>query len=499
MKLNRSFLILICALLLFCSESAYSQTIQVSPNSIDENNFENVKVIGQDDEGIFLLGSNFPFELERDRIGFKSRKYKAAYFSNDLTNKWTKPIEAGPANSIVQSIAFSQEKILILSLIDSKSQGRCTIYGQWMNNKGEIVMSKEIAVIAVESSGELYKGKIITSANQQLTGILVHEESKDEKQFVHLLVIDSTARVIRNHNLIINYSFKKFITTGYSLSNRGDFHLLGVRTVKDKNAERKKQENYVLLSSPADSSNFSEFVLGSSNLDVTNVSINFDNINNKIVCAGFYADKSSATGTGIIYATVVMNNPTSLNVKSNPIESGTKFKLLGGRNRAADMSLMDYSIEKIILRRDGGAVIVAEASYTTDYSYYDYFTQSYTSRTEFHYNNIVVLSVNANATIAWLDVINKNQESEDDGGTYSSFCPLLTSDELVLIYNSDLSRNSEVLGARISNTGVQTESHLTRSSDHLLLFSRSGKQISENEVIVPCVSRKKITLAKITY
>ena len=196
---------------------------------------------------------------------------------------------------------------------------------------------------------------------------------------------------------------------------------------------------------------------------------------------------------------IEMSNPSQLVVKTHSIDSGTQFKLLGDRNSGYDIGLISYPIQKIIHRNDGGAVIVAEASYTNDYSYYDYFTQSFTRRTEYHYNNIVVISINNDASIHWLNIIRKDQESEDDGGIFSSFCLMLTSDEMVLIYNSDISRNSEVTGQLISNSGVQTEKHLIRPTEHVLLFSRNGKQISENEVIIPCISKKKIMLGKFTF
>jgi hypothetical protein len=499
MTTNRKYFILIYLLSFLFSQLGYPQTVLLSPTPVDENNFDNIKVIGQDDDGIFLLESNLSFELDRDRIGFKNRKYKVAYYSNELVPRWTKSIEPLPDGASIQSIIFLEQKIFITTAIESKAQNKLSIYGQWMNNKGEIVMNKEIGAIHLENNSDFDKAKLITSVNHQLTGIMIHEYIDEHKQAIHLLVIDTTLRSIHNKNLVINYGSKNFIITDYSLSNKGDFHLLGVRTIKDKNAERKKQEDFVLFSAPVDSSRFSEFMLGDNNKDVTNASINFDNVNNKIVSAGFYADRSSTTGAGIIYAALEMNNPSQLIVKSHPIQSGTQFKLLGERNRDSDIGLTSYPIEKIILRNDGGAVIVAEASYTNDYSYYDYFTQSFTRRTEYHYNNIVVISINGNGTIDWLDIIRKNQESEDDGGAFSSFCPVLAPDELILIYNSDISRNSEVLAARISNTGVQSENHLVRASEHVLLFSRDGKQISENEVVIPCISKKKMTLIKLTF
>src|SRR6185436_1890668 len=273
---------------------------------------------------------------------------------------------------------FSRQKILVASALENKTLDKLSLYGQWINNKGEIVLNKEIGSAAIENNSDYDKAKLIASAGQQMIGIIVQEYIDEHTQSVHVLVADTALHLIYNKNLVINYGQKNFITTDFSLSDKGDFHLLGVRTIKDRNAERKKQEDFILFSAPADSVRFSEFMVGDNVRDVTNASINFDNINNKIVCAGFYNDRTSTTGAGIIYAALDMSNPSQLIIKSHPIESGKQFNLLGERNRESDIGLTSYPVEKIILRQDGGAVIVAEASYTNDYSYYDYFTQSFT-------------------------------------------------------------------------------------------------------------------------
>jgi hypothetical protein len=499
MTISRKALILIYVLSFVFSQRVFPQTVFVSPTAFDDGNFDNIKVIGQDDDGIFLLESNLSFESDRDRVGFKSRKFKVAYFNHQLQPKWIKEIEPMPADASVQAITFSQEKILIISTVFNRAQNKVSLFSQWMNDKGEITANKETGIITLEKNSDYDKVRLIASGNRQLTGILMQEYIDDQKQSVHLFVMDSAFKVVNNKNLLINYGTKKFAASDFSLSDKGDFHLLGVRTTKDKSAGKKKQETYILFSAPADSTNLSEFLISENGNDATNASINFDNINNKIVCAGFFDDRTAPTGAGIIFAAIEMKSPLQMVYKTHSIENGGQFKLLGERNRDADIGLSNYQIEKIILRKDGGAVLVAEASYTTDYSYYDYFTQSYTSRTEYHFNNIVIIAVNLNGNIDWLNVVRKNQESEDDGGVFSSFCPVLTSDELILIYNSDISRNSEVLGARTSKTGAQTENHLVRPSEHLLLYSRSGKQVSEDEVVIPCISKKKLSLVKITF
>ncbi len=476
-----------------------SQSLLFSPSPIEDNGFDNVKIIGQDDEGFYLLQSNLPLELERDRIGFKNRKYKIAYYSYEMVLRWIKPVEAWTENANVETVAFFHQKIIIIAGKENKPENTLSLFAQWMNNKGDIISNTQIAKIQFEENSDYAKAKIIISANQQLAGIIVHEYFNDTRQAVHAIASDTSLKFKFNKKLIINYGAKNFTATGYSLSNNFDFNLIGVRTAKVKNAERKRQEDFILFSSPMGSNKFSEYLISEGNKDITGASINFDNINQKIVCAGFYADRLSSTGAGIIYATVGMNDTSQLIIKTKPIDSNTQIKLLGERNSGYDIGLVSYPIQNIILRNDGGAVIIAEASYTTDYAYYDYFTQSYTRRIEYHFNNIVAISVNANGSIHWLDVIRKSQESEDDGAVFSSFGFMLSPEEIILIYNSDISRYSEVVAQRISNTGVQKEDKPVPPGDRVLLLATSGKQVSENEIIIPCISRKKLMLVKFVF
>ncbi|MBK7855311.1 MAG: hypothetical protein IPJ79_10760 [Bacteroidetes bacterium] len=65
-------------------------------------------------------------------------------------------------------------------------------------------------------------------------------------------------------------------------------------------------------------------------------------------------------------------------------------------------------MKKVILRSDGGAVIIAEVAYTSEFSYYDYFSQTYVRRVEYHFENAAIFSVNADGTIHWNTVLRKN-------------------------------------------------------------------------------------------
>ncbi len=487
---------LLCLLLLLLSPLAHAQKITLSPVPFVDYAFDNLRVAGQDTGGFFLLQSNLPLELERDRIGFKNRKYKLAYYRFNLSEVWTREVEATPGDASVASIIFTNGRMLVACAGEGKED--LTVYGRWIDSRGREAGNQAVHTFGLQG-GETGKLKVIISDNQLLAGFLLPEYIDDDRQVLHFAFTDSTFTVLGKKTLSIPYGAKRFEAATYSLSNNGDLHMLGVRSVRIPGQGRKRVEDFLLYSSPVGDGSFQSYQLGGPGKEVTSASISFDNLNNMLVCAGFYSDHTTSAGAGVIYASLSMSGTDRFQFHSSPIDSDTRLKILGERNRNYDVGLVNYPIQKIILRNDGGAVIIAEAFYAQDYSYYDYFTQSYTRSVEYHYNNIVAASVNPNGTIHWLNVIRKNQVSTDDGGAYSSFCPVLTDMDLAMIYNSDISRSSEVMTSRITTTGTRGSTDKIRVSNKLLLYSRSGKQVSANEAIIPCISRKKLMLARISF
>jgi hypothetical protein len=158
-----------------------------------------------------------------------------------------------------------------------------------------------------------------------------------------------------------------------------------------------------------------------------------------------------------------------------------------------------YPIERIVLRNDGGAVIVAEAAYTTEYSYYDSFSQSFTRRLEYHFDNIVVISINSDGSVDWSTIVEKEQISMDDNGIFSSFCSMLNSEKLIVVYNDDISKRNNVIPASIDNKGALIKSRPFAGSEGLLLLPRSGKQVSENSIVVPAYKKRNQFLVQITF
>ncbi len=198
-----------------------------------------------------------------------------------------------------------------------------------------------------------------------------------------------------------------------------------------------------------------------------------------------------------MYGTLSVLRPEKLEVKIGRLTNDAQLKFVGQRNTGGGVSLFNYPIQRVIPRSDGGSLVIAEAAYLSEYSFYDYFTQTFNRRVEFHYDNILALSVNANGTIHWSQLIQKDQTSMDDEGLYSSFNIVLSPEELIVIFNKDIGRNNEVVGHSINAKGQIQIRTFSKKSDSISILPRAGKQVDENTIIVPAVTKKRLFLVKI--
>jgi hypothetical protein len=326
---------------------------------------------------------------------------------------------------------------------------------------------------------------------------MLHER-QDEKQIIHAVIADSGMKLIAQKTISLPYSKKEFAIEEMSLSADGDIALLITKRVKASPNEKRRIMTYSLVTSMRKEQGFTEKPLSVSDKTMLEAALSIDNVNRKAVVTGFFADRDDMGGLGVFYAAQSFAAGSSLDMRTCPITGELRLKIIGDRSNNLQENIY-YPIQRVILRNDGGAVLLAEEAFTNEYSYYDYFTQSFTRRVEYHYDNIFIISLNSDCTIDWSTVIRKNQDSVDDAGVYSSFCSAITEEKFYVVFNRDISRNSTVAAGSVTNTGIQDEKNIVSPSEHILIIPSSGKQISENEMIIPVLQKRNLSLAKIVF
>ena len=113
-------------------------------------------------------------------------------------------------------------------------------------------------------------------------------------------------------------------------------------------------------------------------------------------------------------------------------------------NRRAP-ELFRYSLDELVLRSDGGALLVAEQYFVEEinridpygFGYYSTFNRTYRPDFIYYYNDIIVVNIRPDGEVEWASRIPKQQVSQNDGGYFSSYAMSIVRDKIFFVYNDD--------------------------------------------------------------
>jgi len=276
----------------------------------------------------------------------------------------------------------------------------------------------------------------------------------------------------------------------------------------------------------------------SAHLSVNNVELNgkildeiklkADNTNKRILLNAFYYKQKrgnieglfsllwdKAANTKIREVTSLFNDELRANAKGQDASMKTAFN--------------DFFIKNIIVRRDGGYLVITESEYSTtrgnafnrwDYmgygnpwmspmDYYYYSPYGYggspwnrwnnMQNTRFNAENVMVLSFNKEGSIDWTNIIPKSQY-DDESDNMISFQLVNMGTDLHFLFNMSEKRTVMLNDQSISADGKITRNPTLKNLDKGYEFmTRSGKQVGARQVIVPCLYRNYLCFAKLEY
>jgi hypothetical protein len=476
------------------------QKITYSPQDIDGYTYDFLKIAGYNDEGFYLFQSNLSFESERDRVGFKTRKFKITFYANNLSIKWSQKIESKNDDEKIETIAIMGGAPAVVKSKFVGKEDKLTVSITTIDNNGaENKKSTILGTISFSHSSSLDKIKIVPSIHNLQYAIVQNERKTDGTQTIHCLIVDNTFSLQRQFSFDVPYPEKNFSYENWILSDEGDFMMEGSYYSKENSETKRKWDAYKLFICKASGTSTKEYPLNSSLLELNGSNIAYDAVNKQVLLAAFYDEKSSGK-SGILYAKLKLNGNDTLEIIKQPIQEGTLARMFNEQvSSKGGLQINNLAIEKMVLRNDGGAVLISEASYVSDYSYYDYFTQSYIRNSEYHFNNVIILSVNNDGTIDWDAVLRKEQVSTNDYGKYSSFCQMQTEGEINIIYNTQIERNNTIALFSVDKSGEANRKEINKPEDRILIIPYAARQISADELVFPCWNRKKLLMAKITF
>ncbi|MDC6366338.1 MULTISPECIES: hypothetical protein [Flavobacteriaceae] len=348
--------------------------------------------------------------------------------------------------------------------------------------------------------------------NQEKTGFIIsthHKKGKSNKHIIHLYDTALNKRFEHDFSDEIeekNYAFENVAIT----SDLQTAYIVGKAYFKKKRFrvdERKFQYELIKVSQAG---NKTQSFVDPGKFPEALYPIELDN---RLVCAGFYADRKDNRYNGIAYFDV---NPSTLEINSKKYNPFSQQFMEDKFGREEDKVVKNLVFKGVEITSNNEIFFNAEEYFVTTGMEVTGAGQRVKIE-RFHHNDIISAKLNSDGKMAWARNINKAEVTQGDGAyaSYSSYCkggktyffictaadnPQLINNER-LIFKQGLSRNRNVFLISLDENGKMDYEKIIDQHEARLPFmvSKPLKNIAENNMLFYAKRGSKKQLVKVDF
>ena len=487
-------------------------------------------MVGHDGENVYVLRTKagLLINTEVSLVRFNSRLNEERVYPIALPNEGTS--KRTYLNSVLhwkdEMLIFTEERnnkakrrILRMQEFDKRSfrgKGRpeqlATINyeGKWRHNSGDFSLQ-----LSLDSN------KLLVHANLPY--------DKEEAERFDLFVYEPGMELAWKKEITLPYTDELFSVQDFQVDEAGDVYVLG--RVYDEKAKEKRRGTvnyrYEILAYREQGEYLQKYPVEIDDRFLTDMKVAVNQAGD-LLCAGFWSDKGTFSIKGSYFLRV---DRESGDIQRKSFEEfGIDFitqhmtekqekKARKKEEKGKAPELYEYDLDDIVIRPDGGAILVGEQYYvqivTTTVSSANGGT---TTRTTYyyHYNDIIVVRISPEGDILWNQKIPKKQVTTNDGGFYSSYTMAEVGGSLFFLFNDNprnlfkaegdktknmrLWKESLVVLVEVTPDGeVEKEALFSSKEVDIITVPKVCRQVSGKEVILFGKRKKDQRLARLTF
>lgn len=397
-------------------------------------------VVGHDNGGYYMLMQ-------------KKRKIYLERYDNKLNFKKIAELKLTDYRGYkryTENIIQAGDKLFLFSSVQNRKAKKNILLVQTINKKTLLPNRKIQEIATINYERRWNSGSFQSYISPDSSKIAVYYQlpyERGEREQFGFYIFDQELNEISKRKVKMPYKDSDFLIEDWEVDNEGNFYVYGIKYDERKEARSKRSQGkpsyvYHVLGYFQDESEDMNYPVKTDNYFLKDMKLVVD-YNGDIVCAGLYSEKTSYNVLGAYYlridgrkkrikeksfqefsANFITQNMTPRQEKRTKKKASKKGK---------KPELYRYDLDHLILREDGGAVLVAEQYFVVERTYTD--AQGNTRTTYiYHYNDLIVVNVSPKGEIDWVEKIRKTQITSNDGGFYSSYCLGYQDDKLYFIF-----------------------------------------------------------------
>lgn len=484
-------------------------------------------IIGFDDKSIYTI------KVQRKGL-FKINYILERYDHNFILDHSNEiDLEMSGINRSLEFIfQLKGELFLFSSLMDKKEKINTlyveTISKETLKSNGD---RQELAHIDYSGHGKWNSGFFGFDFSRDSSKLMVYydlpyERGNAEQFGIH--VFDNEFEQIWHKELMLPYTDNLFQMEDFQVDNDGNAYFIGLLFKGIKKLKRKGEPNYTyqVLNFYNEGNELKEFTINLEDKFITDMKLGITD-NQNLVCGGFYSDRGTFSIKGSYFMKI--NGETKDVMTSNSNEFGIDFitsnmkerkqgKAKKNADKGKNLELYKYNLDDIIIRSDGGAVLIGEQFFIRQVTRTQTSSNGRTTTTtdyHYYYNDIIAVNMAPDGTIEWTEKIAKRQHTVNDGGFYSSYAKAVVDDKLYFIFNDSplnvdykgtgkvhdmKGKKSVVTMVELDREGHQSRENLFATKDAgVMTRPKVCEQISPYELILFGQRKKKQKFVRLTF
>lgn len=353
----------------------------------------------------------------------------------------------------LQDVIMLGGQLYILTSFHNQVKKKNYLFKQKIHNS-RLTVDKELDLVGeIDARNLQNEGEFDFSISSDSSRLLIYNQlpfQKREPERFALRVFDEHFEELWSKDIVLPYNDENFSVESYQIDRQGNVYLLGV-IYQDKSQHRRRGSptyQYTILAYTQNGTVVDEYRIDLGSKFITDLTFQVDN-KGDLVCSGFYSEKGtySIKGTYFFRLDTETKEIFNQNLKEFDFEFLTEYLSDRQREKAERAEIQDdtknkaelyeFSLDKLILRSDGGALLVAEQYYVYEQYYRDWPYYNIRYDYIYNYNDIIVVNIRPNGEIEWTARIPKRQVTTNDGGYFSSYAMSIVRDKIYFVFNDN--------------------------------------------------------------
>jgi hypothetical protein len=393
----------------------------------------------------------------------------------------------------------------IIVLYQAVQNNKVVQYAARLDNKARM-LQKPVALDSTKMSwfsGDKKYYTSVMSGDKKKIMVFGMGNRKDKKLVFNTVLLDAESLNIQAKGEPYIDGENDFSLGQSLLANDGTLFM----SAFTENGSRNFSGDAWLFRLSADGAQFNNIVLPLGENYISGMFIKLNYANNDVYIGATYSTKKSGNLEGVTYGLYSAANNSFSSFKMIPFDDQIRN---GTDDRNKKKAFNDYVVRNLIVKNDGGFILVLEDFYmstrTTSYGnglgYYSWYNNNYatTSTREYHYGDVLTIDYDIDGNRKWHSFIRKEQYSQEDDGLFSSYALLNSGGSLVFLYNDfNTSKSSLNLAAIDVDGNLQMKKMNPGRNEGADWLPRSGKQTDIKELLIPVLRKNSLGFARVVF